>query len=66
MMADPIENTVARGVEKADSDPLSLELTPEAVTFLLKETGLTDEDELRIHILRIQDDAVKVCFLPPS
>ena len=64
MMADPIENTVARGLEKAD--PLSPELTPDAVTFLLKETGLADENELRIHILRIQDDAVKVCFLPPS
>lgn len=61
-MAEPTEPTVSRNVEKAG--PLLLELTQDTVTFLLKETGLTDENELGTHVLRIQDDAVKVCLSP--
>lgn len=40
--------------------PVPLELSPEDTEFLLKATGVPSVDDLRAHVLRIQNDAAKV------
>lgn len=42
------------------------DLTDEERTFFKQQTGIQDDDELKMHILRVQAEAYKVCRLVPS
>ena len=45
-----------------DTEPLAAayELSPEQTTFFKAETGIDDDDDLRTHILGVQEKAYKV------
>ncbi|KAH0840326.1 hypothetical protein J3R83DRAFT_1342 [Lanmaoa asiatica] len=47
---------------KPDTEPLAAayELSPEQATFFKAETGIDDDDDLRTHILEVQEGAYKI------
>jgi hypothetical protein len=38
------------------------ELTEEERTFLKQQTGISDDDELKAHVFRVQAEAYEVCI----
>ena len=41
-------------------------LSEEERTFFKQQTGISDDDELKAHILRVQAEAYEVCTLQPG
>ena len=61
-MSDQVETeTLLRNLHL---DSSLLELNPEEEAFFKSETGIHDTEELRKHIIEVQEDAYKVsCYL---
>jgi hypothetical protein len=53
-------STPQRSIQSLDES--LYDLTEEERTFFKQETGISDDDELKAHIFRVQAEAYEVCI----